>query len=869
MKNTIWKKFCAPIFSIAILTPALIGPARVFAQIEEAAPRTDWSSPVGAASAASMPSQISALPQGLSGSLSVNPAAITETLETPPRVPALETAVEKAAAQTPEKFPATIPVSPRSSAIASSIKAARNANATSESLKAQKTARLTPAAASAETADVKKQTILSKLTAFVAHGVALSRPIFDGQGLTRSETLGRPSAVSFDIIRRKHKSQILLPPGVTLTEKTEPLAGQGGPVSINKFYLSPNHALEDGSRPIALAANAADMSAVEQALRNLVDADPAEYGATNSQDMAAVHVERLPGTGRQADSIIATFRQVKQGQDIDGSPYFLAVEGANLRFHIKIIGGKPVIMAVEGGFVPGIDPSAMTVNFTDQQLDQAAAKQIGLPSGQSSRLQFLTRELTYINNSWRAVNIYESSDLNGNSIIVIVDVNSGQAYAVNPDDMRYGKIPAVGADFARAAGRQTESGAPAIGEATARGTTLTPDGQDHGPTGPMPLANAYVYDDAGQVAAVTDENGRFTIPQTANGGKPVRVTIKLSGIYGQVFDDDSKDAPIAATLTVTPGQSVTMTLNPSGDNTQLDADVNAYVYPYKMIGWLKSTLNLGGDARFFAPLRNGIHANGTAMVANAFYDPTTDAFYLMKSGSIQENATPAAPQSLAYRAWSRMTRIIRGKAMTITLVAENTAQPSIELHEFGHRQYQVASQIRLSADQAASASYRFIKWLIDPIIGSEANEAGADTFSMLIRNSPIIGNGFFLSASPESAMPNPNIIRDGENKTQYDVSDNPSDDPHQQGETQMGTAWMSYQDMIPEMGQAVALQYAAKLFIRTWLYVQPGNAVNALLHSIIADMAEDGTIPHADIIISHAKNDHGLTLPTPQATPAS
>ncbi len=863
------RKIPAVLLSFAVVLPQLLSPAALRAQAEDAGAASFEAPAIVGADAAGLAPSLQVLPSDLGASLSADQAAFSfpvngaalgvramEDASSLSAAPRTQTAA-RAAAVSVQNLAAPQTALPASAVAATPETAAAVASRLSRAL-------APPSHAAAPRLAARKG-LLGRVARFAARKLGLGTSLFDGSAL-KSPSLS-PSALSYGILRRRRKASLALPPGIRVTKKTMPVSGQGGPVSLSKFYLSPAQTLEDGSQPVVLNADPSDLASVEQALRDLVDQSPSEYGATSSQDMRATGVVRLPGAGNQADSIIAVFRQVKEGTDISGSPYALAVEGANLRFHIKVLNGKAVLMAVEGGFVPGIDPSVMTVNYTDDQMEQIAAQQIGASSdGSGPALQFLTRQLTFIQGSWHAMNIYQGSDLDGNAVIVLVDVKSGQAYAVNPDDMRYGGLPGRGFGVVAETPAATVSG-----QVQARGTALTQDGEDHGPTEPMPLINTYVYDDDGHVLAVTDAQGSFTVPAGVNGGQPVRVTVKLDGIYGKLFDEDSKDAPIVATMMATPGQPVTLTLNPTGDNEQLDADVNGYVYPYKMIEWLKSVLNLGGDARFFQPLRNGIHANGTQMVANAFYDPTVDAFFLMKRGTIQEPAASAKTKpNLAFRALARIGLRRRGAAAgTITLVAENTAQPSIELHEFGHRQYQVASQIRLSAQEAASAANRFIQWLIDPIIGSESNEAGADTFSMFIRNSPVIGNGFFLSADPPSALPNPNIIRTGENQTPYDVSDAPNDDPHRQGETQMGTAWQTYQDLIPEMGQAAALQYAAKLFIRTWLYVQPGNVASALTHAMLADMAQDGTIPHADIIRGHAQNDHGLTLPAPGAPAAN
>ncbi|MDE2292195.1 MAG: hypothetical protein KGL53_08940, partial [Elusimicrobia bacterium] len=370
-------------------------------------------------------------------------------------------------------------------------------------------------------------------------------------------------------------------------------------------------------------------------------------------------------------------------------------------------------------------------------------------------------------------------------------------------------------------------------------------GDDHGPRGPMPLAHAKVVDESGRVVAVTAEDGSFTIPDDGRG--PRAVTIGLDGIYSGVTDEDSKDPAMSARVTVAPGQTVKAVVNADGNDEETDADVNAYVYSYKLFDWFKSFLGLQ-DARLYTPLEGGIHANDTQMAGNAFYSPETDGFYLMRRATVKMQA-----------------RGKDGQPHPVSVTFENTAQPSIILHELGHRFIQMASRILLTPEQLADAAYRYVKRPMDPVVAGDANEAFADMVSMFIRNNPIMGDGFIVNPAPGM----PATIRTGENTTRYDANDpRQNSDPHTRGEILMGSGWQSRAGLIERMGPVQGALYAAMLFVRTTLYVQPGGVVSALSHALLADMAPDGSLPHGDVIRAAAAA-HGVTLPEPAGVPNS
>ncbi|MDD5302667.1 MAG: hypothetical protein PHS14_06095, partial [Elusimicrobia bacterium] len=586
-----------------------------------------------------------------------------------------------------------------------------------------------------------------------------------------------------------------------------------------------------------------DPAAVERALRALVDANPEKYGAP-SADMAKVHVQFVPGSKEagQAGVYYAIFRQWKKGVEKDGTPYYLLVDGGSLTFVMKVFNdGKPTIMATEGRLYPGVSSDIMTVNYTEAELNALASKRLqSPPDAQPSQLKqflmkvwnrvrpgaraasvnndppvLLTREITNVNGTWRALNLYQASDLNGRPVIAAVDVKSGDAFAWSAENL-------------------LKSGGPiapgATGLALARGTTLTPSGGDHGPTDALPLPYANVYDAAGRVVTVTAADGTFTVP---GAGAAAKLTIRLEGAYAKESDDHAaKNGAMSVTVTAVPGQTVRATLNPDGDDAELAADVNGYVYYSKQVAWLKDSAGIT-DERVLAPLAGGVRSNRNDMPGNAYYSPADDSLNLQAAATITVKDKKGRPRKLQF---------------------ENTAQPSIIYHESTHRTVQILSQIALSAEQAASAAYRYVAHVMSPVMDGGVNEAIADAVSMFMRGNPLIGEGFYANAPAGPA----NVIRTGENTTKFDPK-NP--DPHAQGEAFMGFTWAVRQGLVEALGEAAGAAYAALLVVPTTLYSQPQDVPTAMLHVLIGSMTADGLIPH-EALIRAAAQAHGVVLPS-------
>ncbi len=639
---------------------------------------------------------------------------------------------------------------------------------------------------------------------------------------------------------------------------------------------------------VALDADPTDPASIEKALRAYVDAHAAQFGAPSSQ-MAKVSVSILPSIlPGQGTSILAVFRQALTGTDKDGTPYELSVSGKSLAFHIKVFkNGTPVLMNTSGAFASGVTSDVMAVSYDDAELESIAAKRALSPadslssagarrgksaaprtnvarakgksapkskpkasprakpaprrgktrprggdkaSGNSAPAaedepaapKFLTRQLTdELGGQWRTINIYQATDPQGQPLIVIVDVKTGEAFAFNPQNLQSGM----------GSGRRHLIS----GTVTGRGTTATPDGGDHGPIGPIALPLTNVYDQKGNVVAVTDENGNFSIP--GSGTTPVKLTIRLaSPLVPFVRDEDAqKNGPVEVTVMAVPGQPLNVTLNPVSANPELAANIVGYVGYLRHHIWVKGLPGIDA-ARMDIPLAGGIVVNGHEEQGNAFYDPSNDSVNLMAAAVIAVRDAQGRPQKLQ---------------------VENTAAWSIEDHEDTHRVVQIYSQIQLTPEQKASPVYRFVKWSMEAIMGSDVNESIADVVSYFMRDSSTIGDGFYGNPPPGQ----PGYIRSALDKTTYDPN-NP--DPHNGVLAQ--SMWAARQAFIAALGAPAGTAYANAM-IPLMLIAQPLTPIDALFHMVLWDLREDGSSPFGDLIRRIAQGDHGIALPATPVVP--
>src|SRR5262249_32652726 len=153
---------------------------------------------------------------------------------------------------------------------------------------------------------------------------------------------------------------------------------------------------------------------------------------------------------------------------------------------------------------------------------------------------------------------------------------------------------------------------------------------------------------------------------------------------------------------------------PVGDNPERIAAVNGYVYYTKLVAWLRGP---GGiDDERVAKRLAGLIVNKTDQPLNAYYNPANDTLHLQAAQTLR----------------SQSGQVLKG---------QNTAQPSLINHGGPHRAVQIFSQLWLTVKQLAQRAFRFVAKIVEPVMDGGVNEAIADTVSMYMRNSPLIGEG--------------------------------------------------------------------------------------------------------------------------------
>ncbi len=926
-KTAVRKPF-AVLLSLSVLLPQLLAPARLRAQIEEgpAAPQASFGP---AAAGQSLGAPLQAVPAGFNQTLSdsFNGAALGAAAAEDAASRGLQSAAQKVQAAisepgrtlSPRAPAASVRISPARRTTLAAASALAGAPQSAAQRAARKSRALAPPSRSSRSGRGLAARTVQKLQSLSSRLRASGDVLFDGaRGILHPQN-SLPENLEATLkqagltpVSRK-AAKLKLPKGVKVIQPAaDPIA------SIGRFHFSPPQASAAGKGPVALdvdlsafnlddaKSRAQAMAAVEKALGDLVDANPAAYGASNqfgapSQDMWATSVAYAPALVGDA-SIYATFRQWKRGAQKDGTPYRAVVDGGVMRFHIKVFNGKPYVMAYSGGFA-SINPAILPARYTDDELKAIAAQQLS-PSPAARRrnqrprrskksprrtekrtarapaapeVTLISREIAALGQGsaspqWSVIDIFQGQDMLGNAAIVLVDVNTGTPYVLNPNGMRFkallrlpplprSQVPNLSPRASQRQKLPQPSAAPAAesggitGVVMARAELLT-NGEDNDPVGPMPMPNAFVVNAAnGDIVAITDENGRFSIPAKVVGGKAMKLKIGLSGVYSPVIDADKSDADLTVSLTAHPGQAASVLINPSSTDEHLIAAVNSYVHVYNHINWMKAGLAALGilDGRIDKAIV-AIIANSTAMKGNAFFDPTTKTLNLMQSGSIQQRV-----------------RSKDGQVHLVSITFENTAKPTIMMHEDTHSLVGILAQGELTPEQEASPEYQYVRDLPEPIMGSDENEATADKGSMFNRNNPELGNGFIVSiktsAGKSLPLPNPNDIRNGANKIPYTAFDpnDPQSDPHESGNTEMGTSWMTYQDLIPVLGAKKAAAAAFRHLLLPSLYLQPANAASALVHLIIDGLKADGTNMLEPLIRKHALQDHGLRLPSTQS----
>jgi hypothetical protein len=390
-----------------------------------------------------------------------------------------------------------------------------------------------------------------------------------------------------------------LPGGLVLDqEPSAPDPKKVSGVSIENYEMPGTLSTGDNifsAGPTVLTADPANESDMERALRTLVDADPIKFGVPSAQLMT-VHVCRVAGVGNQADTVYAVFRQQKDGFEIQGS--FLS-------FTVKVLQGKPVVMASMAKLYPNASVNT-TQNIPDDQLKEKALERLG-PYTQMYSLEasFLERKIVFLRGAWHAANIY-MIDGGPMPIAIAVDIASGEAFAWDP---RSGTIS---------------------GEAKGASGTVSGKTVEKGPTLPnstltsIPMPDLTINLGNGK-AVVTDAEGKFVVPAGLDAaGKLFKAA--LSGTWAKVSNSAGPDMSVTGVLEE--GKEVTVSFDPRGMNEEDIAQVNGYLLTTQVHDWAKSRgLN---DARIDRAIPVSVNIDDEC---NAYYTPRRPSLNFFKSSS--------------------------------------------------------------------------------------------------------------------------------------------------------------------------------------------------------------------------------------------
>jgi len=262
----------------------------------------------------------------------------------------------------------------------------------------------------------------------------------------------------------------------------------------------------------------------------------------------------------------------------------------------------------------------------------------------------------HLGGQWRAARLLLSKS---KTLMAAVDINTGETFAWDPRHKAAPNSTAVGRGIADG---PIEAGVPS----------------------PLALAHVEIKYSNGKTA-YSDAEGKFTVE--GEGDAPVTLTVKLSGRYAVVQDQQSKD--LTVTVTAKPGEELRIVFNPEGKDENSLAQVNGYVHTTAVHDFLA---------------KNGISlaALDKPMPVKTNIDDDCNAYY-----------TPWSPSLNFFRSSSRCA---------------NSAYNDVSQHEYGH-----------ALDDAAHRG----------IPNGGLSEAIGDMLAMYITGQPIIGRGFIKGGNPD------------------------------------------------------------------------------------------------------------------------
>lgn len=535
-------------------------------------------------------------------------------------------------------------------------------------------------------------------------------------------------------------------------------------------------------RSIVLPGNPQDEAGVERALRGIIDANPELFGL-QSGNLATVRALKVDGKAGLDDMIYVEFRQ-----RIDS----LLVEGTYLKFAVKMLRGRSVVLHYEKQLYPRLSIDTRGT-LSERKILAKAAQKLGMPPQSVDELRGLGRSVMHLGGKWRAVEVYV---LESKGHLVAVDVNSA------PDSpegaFSWDPRPHQGRRSSGLRLRKADEGPGVKGPVVENGGPY----KDGVAVTPLPLGYIQIQASDGKTY-YADAQGRFKVEGT--GDQPVRLSVRLTGKWVAVKDQENKD--LTVTVTAKPGEELRVVFNPEGTGKAL-ANAVAQVHAYY---W--TTL----AHEFLLSLGVRIPGLERPMPANVNINDDCNAYY-----------TPWSPSINFFKASSRCV---------------NSSYGDVVPHEYGHAADDAAGGARAAAGRLAFSALG--------IINGGLSEGLGDMLTMFITRQPIVGRGFIIGQQKD-------YIRHGENDYKY----RDRDEVHAQGQAFMGFAWKLRKALIASLGEAPGEAFANALIVPVIL-AKARDIPAAIQHVLLRDIDADGNAPHFKEIEAAAAA-HGIKVSMPK-----
>ncbi len=693
------------------------------------------------------------------------------------------------------------------------------------------------AAAAAEPAARKG---LAGRLADVVRGRASLSSLFDA-----SVSRGEKSAPVFARMGLQEHKPVLLPNGSRPDEQPTTPSPDREPTVLLQTYSLP------GARDVGgvletnrkvLNADANDVNAVVDAVKGMVDADRTRYGVASSE-LRLIGARKFEGHGDQADSIFVHFRQVKDN---------LVVNGANLSFTLKVIDGKPMVVAQTGQVFPQIDVNTEST-LTEDQIMGKIAERVGMPVADvTGAFQFSEEKIIYSRGSWRHVKLYVADGL---PFMIAVDLANGLVFAwdnrtgaqataplsssaagsprmlvslkekglsieavhalLSPlgvkisgyraEDGSVVVVPAAeGADLGKLmSALKADPRVAAVADASVKGApgvggTIAGNAVDHGPILPTAqlkkIALAFLNLTIAGKTYTTDKDGKFSADGLEIPAEGLTLTATLSGPFVNIQDTTGKTLTINVTLK--PGDGAIQAVF-APDATINDENAIAQVAAFHKVNLVYNFLKVRKLTT------EQMDKNPITVRTNI--DDECNAYY-----------TPGSPSLNFFKSSANCV---------------NSAYDTVADHEYGH----------------------YWDDMTGGIMNGGLSEGWGDILSMYLLNNPVIGEHFLkVPRGPDGK----DYIRHGENTYQY----NEFDEVHDQGQAWQGFGWKLRKALMAQLGDAEGAAVAEALVLPT-MFAKAATIPDAMAQVLVNAMKKDGTIQYEDLIRATAKI-HGIVLPT-------